>query len=245
MTHKQTEKTIGSKACRLLTVLALGALLIGGGVRADEDCPVSENLRGHENTEWSRGYAYHLTDAKKGLPRVLLVGDSICCGYEGNVRRHLEGKVNVSYWASSYCVTSPNYLKLLAFYLDESEYAVIHFNNGLHSLKTPDDDWEKGFAAALDLIQKKQPKAKLVWCSSTPLADAALTEKVKKLNERGRKVAEKRGIPENDLFSLLDPLDRKENWTDKYHHKPPVREKAGRQIAETILKYQQNRGDER
>ena len=220
---------------RVLAALAVAGLSLAGA-RADVDCPVSTNLRGHENIEWSRGYAFHLTDGKKALPRVLLVGDSICCGYEGVVRRHLEGKVNVSYWASSYCVTSPNYLKLLAFYLDEAEYAVIHFNNGLHSLGTPDDDWEKGFAAALDLIRKKQPKAKLVWCSSTPLTDAKKTEKVKALNQRGRQAAAARGIPENDLFALLDPLERKQNWSDTYHHTAPVREREGKQVADTVLK---------
>ena len=98
-----------------------------------DNYPVAENVRGHENTEWSISYAYHMTDAKKELPRVLMVGDSICKGYQSKVRSKLEGKANVTYWASSYCVTSPGYLRLLAFYLDEAEYDVIHFNNGLHS----------------------------------------------------------------------------------------------------------------
>ena len=71
--------------------------------------PVAENVRGHENTEWSISYAYHLTDAKKSLPRVLLVGDSICQGYQGKVRAKLEGKANVTYWASSYCVDTHHY----------------------------------------------------------------------------------------------------------------------------------------
>jgi hypothetical protein len=104
-------------------------------LKAEElvSCPVSENLRGHENIEWSIGYAFNLTDPKKKeLPRVLLVGDSICNGFQGEVKKLLEGKMNVSYWVSSYCVTSPRYLKLLAFYLDEAKYDVIHFNNGLH-----------------------------------------------------------------------------------------------------------------
>lgn len=201
----------------------------------DESWPVSENLRGHENTEWSRGYAYHLTDAKKDLPRVLLVGDSICCGYEGNVRKFLDGKVNVSYWASSYCVTSPNYLRLLSFYLDEAKYDVIHFNNGLHSLGTPDADWEKGIKAAFALIRSKQPQAKLVWCASTPLKDAAKTAKAKALNVIAAKETARLGIRTNDLFALLDPLDRAQNWSDVYHHKPHVRAKAAKQVADVVL----------
>lgn len=57
------------------------------------DCPVSENLRGHENTEWSISYAYHLTDGQKELPRVLLIGDSICNAYQSGVCSSLEGNI--------------------------------------------------------------------------------------------------------------------------------------------------------
>ena len=55
--------------------------------RAEEKCPVSENYRGHENTEWSTSYAYGLTDRSSKLPRVLLVGDSICNGYQSGDRK--------------------------------------------------------------------------------------------------------------------------------------------------------------
>ena len=121
-----------------MKTLLIAALFASQAAFADkiaELYPVAENVRGHENIEWSISYAYHFTDAKKDLPRVLLVGDSICQGYQGKVCGKLDGKVNVTYWASSYCVTSPGYLRLLAFYLDEAKYDVIHFNNGLHSCK--------------------------------------------------------------------------------------------------------------
>ena len=183
--------------------------------------PVSDNLRGHENIEWSTSYAFGLTDATRKQPRVLLVGDSICGGYKDGVRDELKGKMNVSYWISSYCVTSPGYLRLLSFYLDETEYAVVHFNNGLHSLLTPSEDWEKGFRAALALIRLKQPKARIVWTTSTPLKDAAKTEKVRALNAIAKKViAEMGDILVDDLFALMDPLDRETNWSDTYHYKP-------------------------
>ena len=197
--------------------------------------PVSENLRGHENIEWSIGYAFHLTDANKALPRVLLVGDSICNGYQGAVQKRLDGKVNVSYWVSSYCVTSPGYLKLLDFYLSEAKYDVVHVNNGLHSLGTKPEAWEKGLRAALALIRERQPQAKIVWVSSTPLKDPKLTAKAKKLNEIGRKVAAEFTKDVDDLFALLDPLDRETNWSDTFHHKGPVREKEADQVAASVL----------
>ena len=203
-----------------------------------DNYPVAENVRGHENTEWSTSYAYHLTDANKDLPRVLLVGDSICQGYQGKVRAKLEGKANVTYWASSYCVTSPGYLRLLAFYLDEAKYDVIHFNNGLHSCETPVADYEKAYRAALRLIKKKQPKAKIVWASSTPLntENAAKAEKVAALNAAARRTAESAGgIAENDLYSLANPLDRKAYWVDTHHYTDAGYELLASQVVEKVV----------
>ena len=203
----------------------------------EETCPVSENVRGHENTEWQIAYAYHLTDDRKNLPRVLLVGDSICNGYQGEVRKLLEGKLSVSYWISSYCVTSPNYMKFLSLYLDEAKYDVVHFNNGLHSLQTPTEAYAKCVRSAMELIRSKQPQAKIVWCSSTPLKDAEKTAKAKELNEAAAKVvAEIGSIETNDLFALLDPLDRDTNWRDVFHHKKETCNMEARQVADAVLR---------
>ena len=78
----------------LLSVLVIAPSFVFADAIAD-NYPVAENMRGHENTEWSISYAYHLTDANKNLPRVLLVGDSICQGYQSKVRSKLEGSMNV------------------------------------------------------------------------------------------------------------------------------------------------------
>ena len=234
----QMRKTINKyAACVAVGLSAFCATPVPAVNGPDEDCPVSVKLRGHENTEWSRSYAYHLVDGRKNLPRVLLVGDSIVNGYEGEARRLLEAKgVNVTYWISSYCVTSPHYLTFLGIYLDEAKYDVIHFNNGLHSLDTPTADWEKRFEAALRLIREKQPAAKIVWCTSTPLKDAAKTAKARELNAAGAKViARLGGIETNDLFAALDPLDRNANWSDTFHHKPHVRKMEGGLVAKAVL----------
>jgi len=202
-----------------------------------EKYPVAENVRGHENTEWSISYAYHLTDAKKNLPRVLLVGDSICQGYQGKVAAKLDGKANVTYWASSYCVTSPGYLRLLAFYLDEAKYDVIHFNNGLHSCETPVADYEKSYLAALKLVRAKQPSARLVWASSTPLntENAAKAEKVVKLNDAARRAVSAVGdIGEDDLFALMNPLERSAYWVDMHHYSNAGYELIASQVVEKV-----------
>ena len=219
---------------------ALAAFLFAGAafcaVGENEKCPVSANVRGHENIEWSISYAYGLTDATCDLPRVLLIGDSICNGYQEGVRERLKGKMNVTYWASSYCATSAAYLPLLTIYLDEARYDVIHFNNGLHSLETPTDAWAKGFKAALELIRRKQPEAKIVWCTSTPLTDETKTAKCRELNAAGAKVvAELGSIDTNDLFALCDPLDRATNWSDTYHFRREAKAKQADQVAGSVL----------
>ena len=177
------------------------------------------------------------TDAKKELPRVLMVGDSICNGYQGRVAAMFEGRANVTYWISSYCVTSPGYLQLLAFYLDEAKYDVIHFNNGLHSCDTPDADYEKSYRAALSLIREKQPGAKLVWATSTPLntEDSAKSEKVARLNAAARRAAsDVGGIDEDDLYSLVNPLDRRTYWVDMHHYTHAGYELLASQVVERV-----------
>ena len=216
------------------TIVASCTAMAAGNGRPEEavECPVSANMRGHENTEWSICYGYHLTDKNRNLPRVLLVGDSICNAYQRGVARALDGKMNVTYWVSSYCVTSPGYLKRLALCLDEAKYDVVHFNNGLHSLGTPTDDWAKGLEAALKLIRARQPSARIIWTTSTPLKDAKKTEKARELNAAAAVVVKRLGgIATDDLFALLDPLDREQNWSDAYHHKGHVCKKEAEQVA--------------
>jgi len=209
-----------------------GVVPVGGG-----RTPASSVFRVHENTEWSTSYGYGLIDGSRNLPRVLLVGDSICNGYQGSVRKRLGGKMNVTYWASSYCVTSRPYLSILSTLLDEAEYDVIHFNNGLHSLQTPNEAYERAYGAALRLIRSKQPKAKLVWCTSTPLTDAGKTAKCRELNAAAERAAAKEGVTEkDDLFALCDKFDRNADWRDVYHFKAHAIGRQADQVASVVLK---------
>ena len=209
-----------------------GVAPVGGGKRPDVF-----TCRGHENTEWSTSYGYGLIDGSSKLPRVLLIGDSICNGYQGAVRKRLGGKMNVTYWASSYCVTSRPYLSILSALLDEAEYDVIHFNNGLHSLSTPNDAYERAYGAALRLIRSRQPRAKLVWCTSTPLTDAHKTAKCRELNAAAERAAAKEGVTEkDDLFALCDKFDRNADWRDVYHFKAHAIGRQADQVASVVLK---------
>ena len=236
--HDGTFRSCSRRAAWLMCVTAIAASWAFATTDAGVDRSASAYMRGHENTEWSIAYAFNLADANRDLPRVLLVGDSIANGYQRTVCDLLSGKVNVSYWISSYCVTSPNYLKFLSIYLDEAKYDVVHFNNGLHSLITPTKEYERGLVAALELVRRKQPNAKIVWTTCTPMRDPVKTAKVREINAVAeRVVARLGGIATDDIFSTLDPLDREAHWRDGCHLKPGANAIVGEQVAKCILSH--------
>lgn len=207
------------------------------GAESDEiarKCPVSEKCRGHENIDWSISYGFHLVDEQKDLPRVLLVGDSICNGYQGRVMARLEGKVNVSFWASSYCVTSSNYLQRLALQLEEAKFDVVHFNNGLHSLQTPTNEYERAYRDALELVRRRAPGAAVVWATSTPMRGKR--DLVVAVNAAASRSASGfADIAKNDLFALMDPFGRDEMWSDDCHFKPKGYDLLAGQVADAVL----------
>lgn len=187
-----------------------------------------------ENIEWTVAYSYD--GVKTNLPRVLLIGDSICNGYQAKVRGELAGKATVSFWASSRCVCDARYLRELEFYLDAEKYDVIHFNNGLHSLHSYLPDWKNSLRAAVRLIKEKANGAKIIWASSTPLKDPKLTERVREQNAIAAQIMKEEGIPTNDLFALMDPLDRGTFWSDTFHYKGPGIDKQAKQVARVVLR---------
>ncbi len=185
-----------------------------------------------EGIEWSTTYSYNAPDARN--PRVLLIGDSICNGYQGNVRKKLAKKVNVSFWATSKCVTDKNYFRELEFILDGYRYDVISFNNGLHSLVTDKAEWENAFRQAVRFIRAKAPNARLFLTNSTPLRDPKRNETVKVINQITEKVAKEEKIPVLDLYSAMDKLDREKDWSDVFHFRPRAKEIQADEISNRV-----------
>lgn len=182
------------------------------------DYQLEKSTRQLENIEWST--CYHYETFEPDVPRLLLIGDSICNGYQNAVRRELAGEAGVSFWASSKCVTDPDYLRALEIILDAYHYDFISFNNGLHSFTSDLTEYQTAFGNVVRYIRAKCPDAKLVITTSTPCADTEKTEKVRVLNKIVWAAAEENGLDVLDLFSHMDPLDRETYWCDPYHYKP-------------------------
>ncbi|MGH9721085.1 MAG: SGNH/GDSL hydrolase family protein, partial [Bryobacteraceae bacterium] len=78
--------------------------------------------------------AFRQIEDAPGLPRVLLIGDSISIGYTETVRTELKGKANVHRIPTN-GATTVNGLKNIDDWLGSKPWHVIHFNFGLHDLR--------------------------------------------------------------------------------------------------------------
>ncbi len=186
-----------------------------------------------EDVEWSITYSFNAKDAAS--PRVLLIGDSICNGYQEHLRKLLGEKMNVTYWISSKCVTDPDYFRELSRILNAARCDVISFNNGLHSLTSDRTEWEQAYRRGLKFIRKVQPRAKLALTLCTPLRPAEKTAISRALNGIALRIAQEEKLPVIDLFTPMDKLDRKTNWRDDYHFQPQVCVTQAEIMAEHLL----------
>ena len=108
-----------------------------------------------------------------GLPRVLIIGDSISIGYTLDVRALLKGKANVHRIPTNGGPTT-NGLKNIQAWLGEAKWDVIHFNWGIHDLKYMPDgkrqvepaDYEANLRSLVATL--KATGAKLIWATTTP-----------------------------------------------------------------------------
>jgi acyl-CoA thioesterase-1 len=163
--------------------------------------------------------AYAPVEDVAGLPRVLLIGDSISIGYTLDVRKQLAGKANVHRIPENGGPT-PNGLAKLDQWLGSKPWDVIHFNWGLHDLKymgsdgsnladpkasgsrqqVKVEDYERNLDTLVTRLQ--QTGAKLIWCATTPVPSGAsgrIHGDEARYNAAALRVMKKHGVQVNDL----------------------------------------------
>lgn len=198
------------KASFPLVVLAAIALLVGTSIAQDakpKDAP--KKAKPTPNPVLAP-----ITD-EPGLPRVLLIGDSISMGYTLPVRAMLKGKANVHRIPTNGGPTT-NGLRNLKAWLGTGKWDVVHFNFGIHDAKfmepgrqqVPPEAYEKNLRELV--AQIKATGAKLIWATVTPIPDGELTpprtfDKVPTYNAIARRVMEENGVVINDLNAAITP----------------------------------------
>jgi lysophospholipase L1-like esterase len=171
-----------------------------------------------------------------GLPRVLLIGDSVSRGYTQAVRKELNGKANV-HRAPENCGPTANGLRKIDVWLGQEKWDVIHFNFGIHDRATPLVDYTKRLEELLERLEKTG--AKIVWASTTPIPDDPAKKQsaasVVERNAAAAMLVKKRGHSIDDLFSEISPkLDTLQNPND-VHFNAAGYDFLGTQVAVSIL----------
>jgi acyl-CoA thioesterase-1 len=151
-------------------------------------------------------------DDTAGLPRVLLIGDSISMGYTEPVRRILAGKFNVHRIPENGGTTTRGVTNLEKW-LGAGRWDVIHFNFGLHDIRIMDGgehqvslaDYEANLRKVVERLKKTG--ARLIWASTTPVPEGKLNPvrriaDVPAFNQAALRVMRDNSIEVDDLYTL-------------------------------------------
>jgi hypothetical protein len=172
-----------------------------------------------ERAEWCHMWWENAHETTR--PRILLVGDSICNGYNGIVRKRLAEFANVDLLATSKNISDPALLREMGYMLTEYQYAVVHFNHGLHGFGIPQDKYEQYLREYVAKVKAMAGDAKLVWASITPLrGDSPNNAVIAARNEIAARVMQENGIPIDDLYTVVAGQEelRSDNKGDAYHY---------------------------
>ena len=180
-----------------------------------------------------------------GLPRVLLIGDSISIGYTEPVRLELTNKANVHRIPENGAATIVG-VKNLENWLGSSKWDVIHFNFGLHDLRLDDGkhqvplpDYETNLRIIVQRLQKTG--ARLIWATTTPVPDAEVkpprrNADVIAYNAAAAGIMTESGIPIDDLYALVKPRLAELQLPANVHYTLPGYNVLGHQVAESVLR---------
>ena len=187
-----------------------------------------------------------------GLPRVLLIGDSISIGYTVPVRELLKGKANVHRPLTN-CGPTTRGVAEINKWLGDGKWDVIHFNFGLHDLKymgpkgqnladpnadgshqqVPPDEYEANLRKLVAVL--KNTDAKLIWRSTTPVPAGCKGRVVGdsvKYNAIAKKIMDENKIAIDDQYSFaISRLDRIQRPANVHFSPDGSRELAKQAVA--------------
>lgn len=182
-----------------------------------------------------------------GLPRVLLIGDSISIGYTLPVRAALKGKANV-HRPPGNCSSTGYGLTKIDEWLGPGKWDVIHFNFGLHDAKLPPEgvrhaapaDYEKNLR---HLVQRlKSTGAKLIWGTTTPvpmggnLAPNRRFGDIAIYNAIAAKIMAEHGVAIDDLNAVVTPHFERVGRPADVHFTEEGSALLGRAVAASVEK---------
>jgi acyl-CoA thioesterase-1 len=179
-----------------------------------------------------------------GLPRVLILGDSISIGYVLPARAALAGVANV-HRPKENCGPTTYGVQMVEAWLGKGNWDVIHFNFGLHDLKimfdgyyqVSPDDYERNLRRIV--FRLKQTGAKLIFATTTPVPEGKvspprLPSDVVLYNARAVKVMKENGVAVDDLYAFALPRLAEWQLPANVHFTEAGSDALGKEVARII-----------
>lgn len=192
-----------------------------------------------ENIEWLDIWMPKTNE--EGLPRVLLIGNSITRQYYPEVEKQLEGKAFVARLSTSKSLGDPGLLQEIALALGYHQFDVVHFNNGMHGWEYSEKEYEAAFPDLLQTIRRGAPNAKLIWANTTPIRTGEKMDQFdlrnERVKERNRIVCEylkDKQVQINDLYSVAMNNTAFYGGKDGVHLQPIGVKMLANQVADQI-----------
>jgi acyl-CoA thioesterase-1 len=190
----------------------------------------------------------------KGLPHVLIIGDSISIGYTLPTRALLQGKVNLHRIPTNGGPTTKG-LAEIEKWLKNRKWDLIHFNWGLHDLKYMGKDGtnlvpkEKGGVVQVPLadyeknleklvVRMKKSAKQLVWRNTTPIPAGSKARYVGdslKYNQAAARVMKRHKIPTLDLFTPSKKNMKEWMRNADVHYYPHGSQALAKIVADDVL----------
>lgn len=161
-----------------------------------------------ESIEWLDVWIPNTND--RGLPRVLLIGDSITRGYGKQVEAGLKDKAYVARLATSKSLGDPALLDQIALVLSENSFDIIHFNNGMHGDGYSEETYAAALPELISTLRKHASRARLIFATTTDVRERnnlervhTKTERMIQRNQLIAAFAKRENIAVNDLFEVV------------------------------------------
>lgn len=180
-----------------------------------------------------------------GLPRVLLIGDSISIGYTLPVRELLKGKANVHRIPQNGGATDVG-LEKMKSWLGDGSWDVIHFNFGLHDAKYLSETTQRASREQYRenlrmLVEHMQAtRATLIFATTTPVPKGGVLsptrrfDSIEQRNTIAVSLMKELGVAIDDLYAVALPAMAEVGRANDVHFSPEGYALLAQAVAQSI-----------
>ncbi|MBO5736182.1 MAG: SGNH/GDSL hydrolase family protein [Clostridia bacterium] len=193
----------------------------------------TDRLYKKESIEWLRIWC---ENTHSSLPRVALIGDSITEQVFEGIKKELEGTAIIDFLVTSYSILSPAYTAMVKAFVEDTDYALVYFNYGLHAANVSIDDYETVYCRIVaELVKKSQVLIASTTVVHTQQSDE-VNQRVQARNACAQKIAKMFGLTMDDGYGISVELGEKGKIEDGVHLNEMGKERLAKHKAELIKK---------